>query len=251
MSASRGFPKTALPVQPNNTAARAAAVLLIAAGILVLSGGMPGAAVSAAPLQLFYRLSHSVIGDLGSYSCTVAPLADGGSEVRSSEHIDVRMLGIPVYRMDAADIEHWHGDRLLSFHGVTEKAGGRVEISGEARGNRFVITSPQGTLTTAANLHPAQPCAANFLESTAILHPDTGNVEEVRVSGGAPASVVIAGVAVAVRKYVLDGKTRYTVWLDSRNLPVMFAIDDTSGRALFTLARCGSCAAAPTRLGME
>jgi hypothetical protein len=41
-----------------------------------------------------------------------------------------------------------------------------------------VITAPQGWLTAAASVHPAEPCAANFLQSATILRPDTGSIEE-------------------------------------------------------------------------
>jgi hypothetical protein len=58
-------------------------------------------------------------------------------------------------------------------------------------------------------------------------------------------------VVVPVRKYVLAGNARYTVWLDSRNLPAMFAIDDGTGRATFTLAKCVSCDSATSGFGPE
>jgi len=133
-----------------------------------------GCARAPVPFQLDYRVSHSMIGDLGSYSCTVMPLANGDSGIRSREHIEVKVLGIPFYRMDASDTERWRGDRLLSLDAVTEKASGRVEVKGELRDNQFVATSPQGTVTAAATVHPAGPCAADFLRSTTILRPDTG-----------------------------------------------------------------------------
>ncbi|MFZ3235167.1 MAG: DUF6134 family protein [Stellaceae bacterium] len=225
---------------------------LIAGIAIFLAGALFSLSSQAAhPLQLVYNVSHPVVGNLGSYTCTVLPLADGGSEVKSREHIDARLLGIPLYRMDASDTERWLGNRLVSFDGVTEKAGGRVEVRGEAQGNRFVITSPQGTLITAATVHPAQPCVPNFLQSTTILRPDTGGIEEVRVSGGGLTSVVIGGAPVAARKYILDGKTRYTVWLDSRNVPVMFVIDDSTGKATFTLTKCVSRDPALSRVGMN
>jgi hypothetical protein len=47
--------------------------------------------------------------------------------------------------------------------------------------------------------------------------------------------------AIPVRKYAVDGKTRYTVWLNSHNLPVKFAVGDDAGLATFTLAKCVSC----------
>jgi hypothetical protein len=220
------------------------------AAVLTSAVFLPSAPASV-PLQLVYRVSHPVVGDLGSYTCTALPLAGGGSEVRSREHIDARLLGIPLYRMDAADTERWQGNRLLSFDGVTQQAGSRIEVRGAAQGDHFVITSPQGTWTTAATVHPAEPCVPDFLQSTTILRPDTGSVEEVRVSGGAMTTVIVGGAPVAARKYVLDGKTRYTVWLDARNVPVMFVIDDSTGKATFTLERCVSCDRAVSRLGMN
>jgi hypothetical protein len=214
---------------------------IVALGALLASllSAVPSRA--AEPMQLVYRVSHPMVGDLGSYSCTVEHLGDGGSEILAREHIDARMLGIPVYRMDASDTERWQQNRLVSFSAVTTNANGRVEVTGEARGGRFVITSPHGTLTTVASVHPAEPCTADFLDSTILMRPDTGTLEAVRVSGGEPTSLSINGAIIPVRKYEIGGTTRYTVWLASNNLPVKFVIDDNSGKATFTLAKCVSC----------
>ena len=62
---------------------------------------------------------------------------------------------------------------------------------------------------------------------------------------------MIDSAPVAAHKYELNGRTRYTVWLDSRNLPVKFAINDSSGQAIFTLAKCISCDTQIFRLVME
>lgn len=240
-----------LPWQSRPAARLATRLLILAVGAIVAGAAVGGGARAAVPLQLVYRVSHSAIGDLGSYSCTVEPLGNGDSEIRSREHIEVRMLGIPLYRMNASDTERWQGNRLVSLDAVTDNASGRIEVKGAAQGDYFIVTSPQGTLTTAASVHPAEPCAANFLHSTTILRPDTGDLEQVRLSGGEPASVTIDGAPIPARKYVLSGKTRYTVWLDSRNLPVRFVIDDSAGQATFTLAKCISCDTQISRLGTE
>ena len=179
------------------------------------------------------------------------PLANGGSEVSRGS---TSTPGCSASRYIAWTLPTPSIGRETGWSrstGVTEKAGGRVEVRGEAQGNRFVITSPQGILTTAATVHPAEPCAPDFLQSTTIMRPDTGDLEAVRVSGGAMTSVIIGGAPVAARKYILDGKTRYTVWLDSRNVPIMFVIDDSTGEATFTLAKCVSCDPVVSRLGMN
>jgi hypothetical protein len=166
-------------VAPNRDAfatARRAAVLagpLIVALVLVFVGGAASAAPAraAAPLQLFYRVSHSVVGDVGWYSCTVEPLAGGATQGNAREHIDVRMLGIPVYHLDASSTERWAGNRLISFHAMSDKADCRLEISGKAKGGRFIVTSPQGILTTAVTVHPVEPRAANFLHRRRFCTP--------------------------------------------------------------------------------
>jgi hypothetical protein len=206
---------------------------------------------AAPPLQLVYRISHSVVGDIGSYTCTVEPLVDGAVQVQVRELINVKMLGLPLYSMAAAETERWQGSRLVSFDAVSDKPNGRVEVKGEARGDRFVITSPRGRLTATATVHPAEPCARDFLQSTMVLRPDTGDLEEVQVTGGDAASLIIDGAPVPVRKYNLDGIARYTVWLDARNLPIMFVIHDSTGEATFTLTKCISCRAMDYRLGMK
>jgi hypothetical protein len=73
------------------------------------------------------------------------------------------------------------------------------------------------------------------------MRPDIGTLEAVRVGTGEPTSIGVDGAAIPVRKYVVDGKTRYTVWLNSHNLTVKFAVGDDAGLATFTLAKCVSC----------
>jgi hypothetical protein len=72
-----------------------------------------------------------------------------------------------------------------------------------------------------------------------------------RVGTGEPTSLGVDGAAIPVRKYVVDGKTRYTVWLNSHNLPVKFAVDDNAGQATFTSAKCVSCKPLISQMGMR
>jgi hypothetical protein len=59
----------------------------------------------------------------------------------------------------------------------------------------------------------------------------------VRVTGGANTTVAVAGASIPARQYEIDGATRYKIWFDQNNIPVMFAIDDDSGKVTFTLER--------------
>jgi Domain of unknown function (DUF6134) len=218
--------------------------------ILGLVMAVSPAVAAATPLQLTYRVTHSVFGSIGTYINTVEP-SNAGTTVLTRAHFEVKMLGVKLYREDAERIERWQGNRLVSFHGVTSKDDRSTEVNGEARGNSFIITSPQGTITAPATVHPANPWSSNFLASSTMMRPDTGKIERVSISGGQEAVVTIDGSPVRAQKYEVDGSSRYTVWLDRQGVPVMFVVDDDSGKVTFTLANCTSCGAGVARLGMQ
>jgi hypothetical protein len=220
----------------------------VAIAVIVLLGAVGSAAAAGTPFQLTYRVTHSVFGNIGTYVNTVEP-ANGGTTVLTRAHFDVKMLGVHLYREDAQRTEHWQGNRLMSFHSVTSKGAQSTVVNGQARGNSFVITSPLGTVNAPATVHPANPWSPNFLASDLMMRPDTGKVEQVRVSGGEPAVVTIDGTPVRAQKYEVDGATRYTVWLDGQGVPVMFAVQDSSGTVTFTLANCVSCGLNMAQLG--
>jgi hypothetical protein len=220
---------------------RPAACLLAPTMIVATVALLAGPVHAAVPLQLVYGVSHSAFGDLGSFTSTIEPIGNGATTVLTQEHLEVRVLGVRMYREDTESTERWQGNRLVSFYGVTNKPGESAVVRGEARGDSFVIASPQGTVTAPATVHLANPCSPDFLSSTTILHPDTGSLEQVRVTGGARTSVSIDGATIPARKYEIDGKTRYTVWVDSHNVPVMFAVDNATGKVTFSLAKCVGC----------
>ncbi len=223
------------------------ATILAVVALLVAVGS---AAAAGTPFQLTYRVTHSVFGNIGTYVNTVEP-ANGGTTVLTRAHFDVKMLGVNLYREDAQRTERWQGNRLVAFHGVTSKGAHSTVVNGQARGNSFIITSPQGTITAPATVHPANPWSPNFLGSDTMMRPDTGQIERVRVSGGEPAVVTIDGTAIRTQKYQVTGDTRYTIWLDQHGVPVMFVVDDHSGTVTFTLANCISCGLNLAQLGTK
>jgi len=237
-----------------NRSARSAPALLVCARTLapivgVLAGTLvAGTAIAETPAQFVYRVSHSTFGDIGSYSNTVEP-SGTGTTVQTRAHFEVTMLGVRMHREDATRTERWQGNRLVSFHGVTDKGDGPVEVKGEARGNDFVITSSQGTITAPASVHPANPWSNNFLSSNTMMRPDSGKIEQVRIGSGQETTVKIDDATVSAVKFEIDGSTKYTVWLDGRGVPVKFVADDDTGKVTFTLAKCIGCGPELTQIG--
>jgi hypothetical protein len=213
-------------------------VAIIVIGFVAGLNAGPAAADNSA--QFTYRVTHSVFGDIGTYTNTVEPSRDGIT-VQTQAHFEVKMLGVRMYREDAERTERWQGNRLVSFRGVTDKGEGPAEVKGEARGNNFVITSPQGTINAPASVHPANPWSAGFLRSNTMMRPDSGKLEQVRIGRGQETTVKIDGATIPAVKYEVDGSTKYTVWLDGRGVPVMFVVDEESGKVTFTLVKCLRC----------
>jgi hypothetical protein len=158
------------------------------------------------------------------------------------------MLGVRVHHEDAQRTERWQGNRLVAFRGVTDKGDGPVEVKGEARGNNFIISSPQGTVTAPWSVHPANPWSSSFLHSNTMMRPDTGKLEQVRIGGGQETAVKLDSANIPAVKYELDGSTKYTVWLDERGVPVKFLVDDDTGKITFTLTKCVGCNAEISQL---
>jgi hypothetical protein len=221
----------------------------LAISIVGLLAGLVAAGPSMAQdsAQFVYQVHHSVFGDIGTYSNMVEPTRDGVT-VKTQAHFEVKMLGVRMHREDAERTERWQGNRLVAFRGVTDKGDGPVEVKGEARGNNFVITSPQGTTTAPGSVHPANPWSSNFLHSNTMMRPDTGKLEQVRIGGGQETAVKLDSANVPAVKYELDGTSKYTVWLDERGVPVKFVVDDDTGKVTFTLAKCVGCNAEISQL---
>src|SRR6516164_2558918 len=229
-------------LQKASTAFFTAAVL---AFVTILGVSFPAAAET--PAQFIYQVSHSVFGDIGTYTNTIEPTRDGIT-VQTRAHFEVKMIGVRMYREEADRTERWQGNRLVSFHGVTDKGDGPKEVKGEARGNSFVISSPQGTITAPWSVHPANPWSSSFLHSNTMMRPDSGKLEQVRVGSGQETAVKIDNANIPAVKYEVDGSTKYTVWLDSRGVPVKFLVDDDTGKVTFTLAKCVGCNAEISQL---
>jgi hypothetical protein len=198
--------------------------------------GMMPTPASADVRQLVYDVKHSVFGDIGTYTNQIEA-AGATTTVKTTAHFLVSALGVGLHREDAARTEQWQGDRLVFFHGITKKNGDTTEVQGKADGNNFVITGPLGQTTAPGSIKPANPWSARSIEATTMMRVDTGKVEKVSVSSGMPTSVTVGGASTPVKEYDITGTTKYKVYIDQHDIPVMFVVDDDSGQITFTLKK--------------
>lgn len=201
-----------------------------------MAAGLWSGPVSAQSRQMVYKVEHSTYGDIGTYSNVVTTSGDT-TTVKTSVHLAVKMLGVVMHREDDERTEEWKNNRLVSFHGVTDKNGKTIEVNGQAQNDQFIITTPSGTYAAPASVHPANPWSAAALQSTTMMQVDTGKVGPVKVLGGKETAVEVGGAKVPVREYQVDGAKKSKVWIDKQGVPVKFSVDDDSGEVFFTLMR--------------
>jgi len=205
---------------------------------ILLVGGLAGAAQAMAesPRQLVYDVKHSVFGDIGTYTNTIESSGNTVT-IKTAAHFLVKAMGIGLHREDAERVEQWQGNRLVFFHGITVKNGEKTEVSGKAAGNNFVINSPAGTVNAPGDVKPANPWSTRSIESHEMMRVDSGKVEKVTVSGGGQTNVNVDGASTTAKEYDITGSTKYKVFFDSHDVPVMFVVDDDSGQVTFTLKK--------------
>ena len=191
----------------------------------------------AAQYRLDYRVSHSLYGDIGTYSNVVE--TDGETTtVTTTLDIKVSILGVVADRRSAHRVETWMGDRLVRFQGTSHLNGKTIELSGAAQGDEFVLTAPNGKVSAPASIRVANPWTANTLNGDTILIPDDGAIRKARLTDAGETSVTIQGRDIRAREYdigVIGTAKRYQVWFDAANMPVMFRLFDADGTCTFTL----------------
>jgi len=205
---------------------------LIALALLLTFAAGP----ALASQLLEYTIRHPSFGEIGTYTNLIEPRADG-VEVRSQLDVTVKLLGLVVHRERSVRHERWQDGRLVAFAGTTEKNGQFVEIRGEARGDRFVVHTPQGVSVAPGNVLPSNPWSIDMLRSGPLLSTRDGALLTARVSQGPTEAVTHDGRTQLLRRFDIDSDKREFVWIDAQNVPVAFRTEEGGSPVDFILRR--------------
>jgi hypothetical protein len=211
----------------------AAPVLLLALAVFAASTPPAFAEVH----KLVYEVRHPTYGRIGTYTNTVDKEGNR-TTVTTEGRIRVSILGIVLYRQDFDRVERWEGERLVSFQGRTTTNGNSVEVKGEAEGERFAVTSPNGMFMAPATVKLANPWSEIILKGSTMLTPDRGLLEDVKVRSAEMTELAINGEKTRARRYEIarvTGEKRYEVWINEGGTPVMFNVGTRRGTVSFTL----------------
>ena len=218
------------------------ALFLRACFIFVMVSVAAGAVTYAPPAaaaqqKLVYEVRHSTYGRIGTYTNSVDTTGDR-TTVTTAGRIRVSLLGIVLYRQDFDRVERWAGERLMSFQGLTTTNGRAIEVKGEAEGDRFAISSPNGSYSAPAMVRMANPWSAELLKGDTMLTPDRGQLEDVSIRPAEMTDLRVKGERIRARRYEINrstGERRYDVWVDEEGTTVMFAMNTRRGMVTFTL----------------
>jgi hypothetical protein len=217
---------------------KALLIRLCSLSSLIAVGVLGFASPASAALQKFvYQIRHSTYGSIGTYTNSVETAGDN-TTVTTAGRIRVSILGIVLYRQDFDRVERWVGERLMSFQGLTTTNGRSTEVKGEAEGNRFAVSSPNGSFVAPADVKPANPWSDVVLMGATMMTPDRGLLEDVKIRPAEMTELAINGSKVRARRYEiqrLSGEKRYEVWLDDEGTTVMFNVNTRRGLVTFTL----------------
>jgi Family of unknown function (DUF6134) len=183
------------------------------AAVVVAAFFLAAASAHAADTVYQYRIEHPTYGDIGTYSNVVKDLGDH-IEIDTELHVAVKLLGIVVHREDATRSETWQGDRLVRFDGVTKTNGTDIKLHGEAKGDQFVITTPDGVITAPARVHPSNPWGERVLGTDMMMSAKNGRVEKVAVSAPVVDQAKFDGKELRLTRYDIVGSKHQIVWFD-------------------------------------
>src|ERR1035437_448732 len=195
-----------------------ARTIAVAMGLSVIAGARP----ALAGQQVYiYSVVHPIYGEIGTWTDTIDRSPEA-TRIDSRLRIAVNVLGIVVSRQETDTSEIMHGNRLVSLQSVTEKDGQHFEVHGETQGDQFVVNATAGSFTGPATIAPSAPWVLKRTGEQTVVFTDTGRITNMYISGGDYDTISVNGASVSARHFVVMGDKRQEVWLDNREIPVMF-----------------------------
>ena len=215
-----------------------AGAIVAAIGFSVITGTTP----ALAGQQVYtYSVVHPFYGEIGTYTDMI-DRSSRATRIDSRLRIAVKLLGIVVYRQEANTTEIMFGDRLVFLQSVTERDGRHLEVHGEAQGNRFVVTATAGSSTGPLAIAPSDPWVLRHTGEATVVFTDTGRIIDLHISGGDYETVSVNGASMSARHFIVTGDKRQEVWLDNREIPIMFRTTENGTPIDFVLQNATAAA---------
>jgi Family of unknown function (DUF6134) len=188
-----------------------------------LGMGWCALAVPAAASEQTYTYSvlHPVFGDIGIFTDRI-DRSGGQLRIDTQMHVAVRLLGVVAYREEAQGSELMQGNQLISIENVGDIDGQPLSVHGQISGGKFVVRSRAGTVMAPLNVLPSDPWLVRLSNQGKVVSTRTGQVVDVTVTGGEPATVEIQGASLHTHHYIVNGDKRQEIWMADNGVPLKF-----------------------------
>ncbi len=150
-------------------------------------------------------------------------------------HVAVRLIGIRLFHQDANRIEHWDNGRFVGFQSTTDDNGTKIDVTGKARDDEFVIESPNGTIVAPPQIHPSNPWTLSVLRTNVMMSTKSGKVTSVVVTDTGETNLTLDGKTLPVHQFFIDSDKHQIVWFDATDIPVAFQTNDEGSVVTFVL----------------
>jgi len=140
---------------------------------------------------------------IGTHRFIVSRQADGATRIQSDARFDVRFLGIAAYRYRHQATEQWQGDCLSAIDATTQDNGRNLHVSGLQRDGRFQLQQPAATAMPACLSAYAYWNRDLLLRQRALLNPQTGKLDALRVESLGQETLELRGRAMIAERYRL------------------------------------------------
>jgi hypothetical protein len=164
----------------------------------------------------------------------------GETRVRSESRIDVRRLGIDLYRFRYSADEVWDQAGLVRLEVRVDDDGKSFRLDGKRSGERFAWSSNAGTGEHALPLYPTNHWNPGVLGQDLVLNTLTGGLNRVDIERSGRESLALPGGEVRAQRYRYLGDLELDSWYDDRGrwLGMRFKGRDDS-EIRYLCATCG------------
>jgi len=164
----------------------------------------PAVAIATAPGQQVFDFEVNLdTRPIGTHRFTVSREADGATRIHSDARFDVRFLGIVAYRYRHQAREQWQGDCLATIDATTHDNGRSLQVQGLRRDGGFQLQQPTATSLPACLSAYAYWNRDLLLRQRALLNPQTGRLDALRVESMGRETVEFKGRSVPAERYRL------------------------------------------------
>ncbi len=164
--------------------------------------------------------------------------------VDSFFNVEVKFLGISLYRFDYQSEAIWKEGKLQTIDVKIDDDGTSMEIKGKRQPDKFIINGEAREIAHGADIYPTNHWNSGIVGQSQILNTLTGKVNNVAITKTGEETVAVRGGTVRASRYVYDGELKIISWYDRRGrwVKMEFKAKDNSDMVYF----CETC---PVEIG--